>query len=89
LKAKKLSAVVFREQEQITKNYSKDLLTELIKYQGENLEGEIIRLGIQQLMELDRVFKFQYNWTDFPLKLIALSLKNNNKQKFPQFVDFL
>lgn len=43
-----------KEQEQITKNYSEDLLTELINYQGDNLMGEILRLGIQQLMELDR-----------------------------------
>ncbi len=42
------------KQEQITKNYSEDLLTELINYQGENIMGEIVRLGLQQLMELDR-----------------------------------
>jgi len=46
--------MAFKEQEQITKNYSEDLLTELINYQGDNLMGEIVRLGIQQLMELDR-----------------------------------
>jgi transposase-like protein len=46
--------MAFKEQEQITKNYSDDLLTELINYQGDNLMGEIVRLGIQQLMELDR-----------------------------------
>ena len=54
MQTKKLSAIAFKEQEQITKNYSKDLLTELINYQGDNLIGEIVRLGIQQLMELDR-----------------------------------
>ena len=42
------------KQEQITKNYSEDLLTELINYRGDNLMGEIVRLGLQQLMELDR-----------------------------------
>jgi len=46
--------MAFKEQEQITKNYSEDLLTELINYQGENIMGEIVRLGLQQLMELDR-----------------------------------
>jgi putative transposase len=46
--------MALKEQEQITKNYSEDLLTELINYQGENLMGEIVRLGLQQLMELDR-----------------------------------
>lgn len=46
--------MAFKEQEQITKNYSDDLLTELINYQGDNLMGEIVRLGLQQLMELDR-----------------------------------
>ncbi len=40
-------------EEQITKNYSEDLLTESINYQGNNLRGEIVHLGIQQLMELD------------------------------------
>ena len=46
--------MAFKEQEQITKNSSEELLTELINYQGDNLMGEIVRLGIQQLMELDR-----------------------------------
>jgi putative transposase len=46
--------MALKEQEQITKNYSEELLTELINYQGDNLMGEILRLGIQQLMELDR-----------------------------------
>jgi len=46
--------MAFKKQEQITKNLSDDLLTELINYQGGNLMGEIIRLGLQQLMELDR-----------------------------------
>jgi len=46
--------MAFKEQEQITKNSSEELLTELINYQGDNLMGEILRLGIQQLMELDR-----------------------------------
>jgi transposase-like protein len=45
--------MAFKEQEQITKNYSEDLLSELINYQGENIMGEIVRIGIQQLMELD------------------------------------
>ena len=46
--------MAFNEQEQITKNYSEDLLTELINYRGDNLMGEIIRLALQQMMELDR-----------------------------------
>jgi putative transposase len=46
--------MAFKEQEKITKNSSEELLTELINYQGDNLMGEIVRLGIQQLMELDR-----------------------------------
>ena len=46
--------MALKEQEQITKNYSEDLLTELINYQGENIMGEIVRLGLQQMMELDR-----------------------------------
>ena len=46
--------MALKEQEQFTKNYSEDLLTELINYQGDNLMGEIVRLGIQKLMELDR-----------------------------------
>ena len=40
--------------EQITKVSSEELLTQLINYQGDNLMGEIVRLGIQRLMELDR-----------------------------------
>lgn len=46
--------MALKNQEQITKNCSEDLLTELINYQGDNLMGEILRLGIQQIMELDR-----------------------------------
>ena len=46
--------MALKEQEQITKNYSEDLLTELINYQGENIMGDIVRLGLQQMMELDR-----------------------------------
>ena len=42
------------DDEQIKKNSAEQLLTELINYQGDNLMGEIIRLGIQQIMELDR-----------------------------------
>jgi hypothetical protein len=46
--------MAFKKQEQITKNLSDDLLTELINYKGDNLMGKIIRLGLKQLMELDR-----------------------------------
>ena len=46
--------MTFKEQKQFTKNYSDDLLSDLINYQGENLIGEIVRLGIQNLMELER-----------------------------------
>lgn len=42
------------DDEQIKKNSAEQLLTELINYQGDNLMGEIIRSGLQQLMELDR-----------------------------------
>lgn len=46
--------MTFKEREQFTKKYSDDLLSELINYQGENLISEIVRLGIQNLMELER-----------------------------------
>ena len=46
--------MTFQKQEQITKNNLDDLLSELINYNGENLIGEIVRLGIQSLMELER-----------------------------------
>jgi len=46
--------MTFKEREQITKKNSDDLLSELINYQGENLISEIVRLGIQNLMELER-----------------------------------
>ena len=46
--------MTFKEQEQFTKKNSDDLLSELINYQGENLISEIVRLGIQNLMELER-----------------------------------
>ena len=45
--------MVFKEQEQITKNYLKDLLTEQINYQVDNLMREIVRFGIQQFMDMD------------------------------------
>ena len=46
--------MTFKEREQITKKNSDDLLSQLIDYQGENLISEILRLGIQSLMELER-----------------------------------
>ena len=46
--------MAFKGQEQVTKNYSDDLLSMLMDYQGENLINEIVRLGIQNLMELER-----------------------------------
>jgi putative transposase len=46
--------MTFQEQEQFTKKNSHDLLTELSNYQGENLISEIVRLGMQNLMELER-----------------------------------
>jgi putative transposase len=46
--------MTFQKQEQITKKNSDDLLSALINYNGENLIGEIVRLGIQHLMELER-----------------------------------
>ncbi|MEA1885866.1 MAG: IS256 family transposase [Bacteroidota bacterium] len=45
--------MTFQKQEQITKK-SDDLLTELSNYHGENLISEIVHLGIQNLMELER-----------------------------------
>ena len=44
--------MTFKEREQITKKSSDDLLSQLIYYQGEYLMSEILRLGIQSLMEL-------------------------------------
>ena len=46
--------MTFEEREQITKKNSDDLLSQLIYYQGEDLISEILRLGIQSLMELER-----------------------------------
>ena len=46
--------MTFKEREQITKKSSDDLLSQLIYYQGEYLMSEILRLGIQSLMELER-----------------------------------
>ena len=43
--------MTFKEREQITKKNSDDLLSQLIYYQGEDLMSEILRLGIQSLME--------------------------------------
>jgi len=53
VQTKKQLTMAFKK-EQITNYSSEELLTELINYQGDNLMGEIVRLGIQQLMELDR-----------------------------------
>ncbi len=53
-KPKKLTTMTYQEQGQFTKKNSDDLLTELSNYQGENLINEIVRLGIQNLMELER-----------------------------------
>jgi len=44
--------MTFQEREQITKKSSDDLLSQLIYCQGEDLMSEILRLGIQSLMEL-------------------------------------
>jgi len=46
--------MTFKERGQFTKKNSDNLLSELINYQGENLISEIVRLGIQNLMELER-----------------------------------
>jgi transposase-like protein len=45
--------MAFKDQEHFTKVSSEELLTQLINYRGDNLMGEIIRLGLQQLMESD------------------------------------
>ncbi|HCC71265.1 MAG TPA: hypothetical protein DEQ09_08965, partial [Bacteroidales bacterium] len=46
--------MTFKEQEQFTKKNSDDLLKELSNYHGEDIISEIVRLGIQSLMELER-----------------------------------
>ena len=46
--------MTFEERDQITKKNSDDLLSQLIYYQGEDLISEILRLGIQSLIELER-----------------------------------
>ena len=46
--------MTFKEQEQITKKNSVELLSELINFDGENIMAEILRLGVQNLMELER-----------------------------------
>ncbi len=46
--------MTFKNQDQFTKKFSEDLLSDLINYKGEDLLNEIIRLGIQGLMELER-----------------------------------
>ena len=51
---KQLTTMTFEEGEQITNKNSDDLLSQLIYYQGEDLISEILRLGIQSLMELER-----------------------------------
>ncbi len=47
--------MAYKEHEKITKDYSEELITELINYQGDNLIEKIIRFGLQKLMEMDRV----------------------------------
>ena len=44
--------MTFKEQRQITTITSEGLLSELINYNRDNLMGGIVRLGLQQLMEL-------------------------------------
>ena len=46
--------MTFKEQEQFAMKNSDELLSDLINFQGDNLMGEIVRLGLQQLMELER-----------------------------------
>ena len=46
--------MTFQEQEQITKKNADELLSGLINFNGENIMAEILRLGLQQLMELER-----------------------------------
>ena len=46
--------MTFKEQEQFTKKNSVELLSELINFDGENIMAEILRLGVQNLMELER-----------------------------------
>jgi putative transposase len=46
--------MTFQEQEQITKKNLEDLLIERINFDSENIMAEILRLGLQNLMELER-----------------------------------
>jgi transposase-like protein len=46
--------MTFKEQEQFTKRNAEDVISELSNYHGEDLISEIVRLGIQNLMELER-----------------------------------
>jgi len=46
--------MTFKEQEQFTKRNAEDVISGLNNYHGEDLISEIVRLGIQNLMELER-----------------------------------
>jgi len=46
--------MTFKEQEQFTKRNAEDVISGLSNYHGEDLISEIVRLGIQNLMELER-----------------------------------
>jgi putative transposase len=46
--------MTFKEQEQFTKRNAEDVISGLSNYHGEDLFSEIVRLGIQHLMELER-----------------------------------
>ena len=54
MRTKKQTTMTFKEQEQFTKKNSVELLSELINFDGENIMGEIVRLMIRDLMELER-----------------------------------
>ena len=79
--------MTFQEQEQFTKKNSDDLLTELSNYQGENLISEIVRLGIQNLMELERdehIGVCNYVEKTVPLTTLGRNMTSNVRPRLPR-----
>jgi hypothetical protein len=54
--------MTFTNQKQFTKKGTDDALTELIDYQGEDQISEIVRLGIQSLMNLPHFLRQQMKY---------------------------
>ena len=61
--------MAFKEQEKIDKDYSEELITELINYQGDNLIEKIVGFGLQKLMErgsfISLIFCVPFSWIIF------------------------